>query len=85
MVPSTATPNAPPACREALKTPAESPWRRLGPLAMARPVMAGIARAVTPIGTVESSKTARWAWLPFRATSVAPTAPDVSPAATTGH
>ena len=45
--------------------------------------MAGIASAVTPIGTVQSSRSARLALLAFRATSVAPTAPDVSPAATT--
>ena len=45
--------------------------------------MAGIARAVTPIGTVQSSRSARLALLAFRATSVAPTAPDVSPATTT--
>src|SRR5205823_158896 len=84
-VPSTATPNAPPACRDVLKTPAERPSPSFAALVMARPVMAGIASAVKPIGTVKTSSSPRFAGLPFRATSVAPAAPDVSPARRTGH
>src|SRR5579884_3540905 len=78
--PSTATPNAPPACRDVLKTPAERPSPNLAERLIARPVMAGIASAVNPIGTVAASSSQTFPDLALRATSVAPVAPQVSPA-----
>src|SRR5205823_4623366 len=83
--PSTATPNAPPACRDVLKTPVESPSPNFAARLIARPVMAGIASAVNPIGTVATSSSPTFPDLALRATRVAPAAPQLSPATRTGH
>ncbi|MEA2233868.1 MAG: hypothetical protein QOD83_3684 [Solirubrobacteraceae bacterium] len=47
-------PRAPPVWREALKTPDASPMRWCGAWLIATAVMAGMAKAVTPTGTLET-------------------------------
>ncbi|MDX6704784.1 MAG: hypothetical protein QOI48_630 [Solirubrobacteraceae bacterium] len=77
-------PRAPPVWREALKTPDAIPMRWCGAWLIATAVMAGMAKAVTPTGTLETISGA----IPpdaASATSSAPAAPAVRPATMAFH